>query len=831
MKMQRTRTLFSFLLGSALVLVALFSTGVAWADPPIRIARLSFLTGTVSFSPAGDDQWAYAVLNRPVISGDRLWSDNGSRVELTLDNGALWLGSATSAVVSNIDDRTTQLQLQQGVLDLRVRRMSSDSVVEIDTPNLAFQVTRPGSYHIEVDAQSATTTVVVRSGAAEVYGQGASYVVAGGQGYRFYGTDLRDSEFFAPRGADEFERFVAERDGRFDRVVSARYVSPEVVGYEDLDRYGSWRPVASYGNVWFPQQVASDWAPYRQGHWSWIDPWGWTWVDDAPWGFAPFHYGRWAYVENRWGWIPGPVNVRPVYAPALVAFVGGANFSISVSSGPAIGWFPLGPREVYRPSYNVSREYYRQVNVSNTVINNTVINNTYVSNVTNTTVPVTQVNYVNMRAPNALTAVAPAAFAQSQPVGRAMVRLPNTAISSAQVQPIAPVAPARAAFTGAAPTAQSRPPALIQQQAIVARTAPPPAPMPVGQQVQMLERNPGKPLDRAEAQPAPGRAAAPAPNVKIVNSGRPTSATPPPAVRGDALRARNAPGGASPAAPPTAPTAVSPQVPGQGNRTTMPTPGAPPAPAAATAPPGQGNRITMPPPGAPPAPPPAAAIPPVPPRGDRTTMPTPGAPPALPASPRPPETRAVTQEPPRPPQQVPPGPPRPPESRAVPQEPPRPVPQGQTVAPPSPAPRQPETRAAPEPARPIPPPPPVARQPERVAPPEPPRPIPQPQPPVSPVPADRAAQPVPPRTVPQAQRPVPQPPPPQLVAPRAPETRAVPQEPPLAPPAAQPQAGRPPEVRAAPPQPAAPPAAAAPARPTPNPDAKREDKKDPDKKD
>ena len=141
-----------FAIGFAIALAATFSAGIAWADPPTRIGRLSYLSGTVSFSPAGDDQWAYAVLNRPVVSGDRLWSDNGARVELTLDNGALWLGAATSVVVSNIDDRTTQFELQQGTVDLRIRRISGGNVVEIDTPNLAFQVTRPGRYRIAVDS-------------------------------------------------------------------------------------------------------------------------------------------------------------------------------------------------------------------------------------------------------------------------------------------------------------------------------------------------------------------------------------------------------------------------------------------------------------------------------------------------------------------------------------------------------------------------------------------------------------------------------------------------------------------------------------------------------
>ena len=207
---------------------------------------------------------------------------------------------------------------------------------------------------------------------------------------------------------------------RYDNSVSARYVSPDVVGYQDLDANGTWRVDATYGNVWIPSRVAAGWAPYRDGHWAWVDPWGWTWVDDAPWGFAVSHYGRWANLRGTWGWVPGPVRSRAYYAPALVAFVGGTNFQLAISSGNVggIAWFPLGPREVYRPSYPVSRGYFENVNRSNTVINTTVINNYY--NNTN----VTNVVYANRQVPGAVVAVPTTAFVQSQPVSRAAVRRP-----------------------------------------------------------------------------------------------------------------------------------------------------------------------------------------------------------------------------------------------------------------------------------------------------------------------------------------------------------------------------------------------------------------------
>jgi hypothetical protein len=539
--------------------------GASDSDPPVRVGRLSYLSGEVSFSPGGNDEWVHASVNRPIVTGDKLWADNQARAEIAVDNSTWWLGEQTSVVVSNLDDRVVQLQLQQGSLDVRVRRFAEGNIVEVDTPNLAFSITRPGRYRIEVDPQGDTTMVAVRAGMGDVYGESASYVVTSGQAYRFYGTDVSDSELVALPRQDAFDTWVASRDRRYDRVASVRYVSPEVVGYEDLDGYGGWSVVSDYGNVWFPRRVQAGWAPYRDGHWAWIDPWGWTWVDDQPWGFAPFHYGRWAYFNRGWGWIPGPRTVRPVYAPALVAFVGGAGFGLSVSSGPAIGWFALGPREVYVPPYSVSRNYFRQVNVSNTTVNVTNITNIY-----NNPAQVAQLNYVNRAAPNGVTAVPPAAFAQSQNVARAAVALPAGAIQRAEVRPVAAVAPARPAFLGAAPVAQARPPAAVVQRAVVAKAPPPPPPVPDLQKMQALEKNPGRPLNRAELQTlrrATPPSATAQPQVKVVEQPKPAATAAPPARAEGAAGSRRAGGppgaaGAGIAPPSGTPSAAATAPPG-----------------------------------------------------------------------------------------------------------------------------------------------------------------------------------------------------------------------------------------------------------------------------
>ena len=142
---------------------------------------------------------------------------------------------------------------------------------------------------------------------------------------------------------DGFDAWSAERDRRYDRARSTAYVSRQMIGYPDLDEYGRWETSGEYGALWYPSSVPGDWAPYRYGRWSWVGGWGWTWVDDAPWGYAPFHYGRWVYVGQRWGWAPGGYVARPMWSPAMVGWYGGDGWSFSVSYGaPVYGWVPLG---------------------------------------------------------------------------------------------------------------------------------------------------------------------------------------------------------------------------------------------------------------------------------------------------------------------------------------------------------------------------------------------------------------------------------------------------------------------------------------------------------
>ena len=512
---------------------ALFMSSGALADPPARVARLSQIGGTVSFSPAGEEDWVLAQGNRPLITGDRVWSDAGSHAELQIGAAAARLGANTSVVLLNLDDTVGQFQVAQGTLNLRVRRIFGDQFFEIDTPNLAFSIRRAGDYRIDVDPSGNTTVINVRSGQGEAWGEGIAYTIDGGQRYTFVGEGLRDYRLDPLPPPDEFDRWSLDRDRREDAAVAARYVSPEVVGYSDLDDYGTWRNVEGYGNVWAPTSVAAEWVPYHYGRWGWVDPWGWTWIDDAPWGFAPFHYGRWAYLSSRWCWVPGPIAVRPVYAPALVAFVGGGGFRLSVGGGPVAGvaWFPLGPGEVYRPAYGYSRTYFTNINVSNTVVNTTVINNVY------NNVNVTNIVYRNREAPGAITAVPAASFASAEPVARHAVPVSRDVMAREQVTSVAAVAPSHtsviaagvvAAGAAAVVVAGRRPPPSALSRTVVARTAPPPPAPSFAAKASLLAAQPGKPLEAEKLTRIRDEHKVEAPKVKMVAP----SVTPQPLAKG-----------------------------------------------------------------------------------------------------------------------------------------------------------------------------------------------------------------------------------------------------------------------------------------------------------
>jgi hypothetical protein len=426
-------------------------------DPPTRVARLSYIDGTVSLQPGGDGEWGSAAKNRPMTIGDKIWVDKDSRAELQAGQAAIHLGSMTALSFLNLDANITQMRLAEGSVNFRVRELREGDLYEVDAPNLAFTVKQAGAFRIDVDESGEASRVTVFRGEGEVTAGGKTYEVHSGERAEFNGTDNIEYSVNRAPGPDGLDRWANERDLKEDNSVSAKYVSRDMVGYSDLDDHGTWSEEPEYGHVWYPREVAVDWAPYSYGYWNWVGPWGWTWVDYSPWGFAPFHYGRWAFIGSRWGWCPGPFYGSPIYGPAFVGFLGGGF-------GFGVGWFPLGFGEPFFPWFRCGRGFRERINVHNTFIRNTNVFNRNIHNV----------NFVNAHNVRAVTVANHNAFVNGQPIHRGASRVTAASLRGANVTNSVGLRPTQHSSLGAANVNSRvpRPSTAVQNRAVFARTAP-----------------------------------------------------------------------------------------------------------------------------------------------------------------------------------------------------------------------------------------------------------------------------------------------------------------------------------------------------------------------
>ena len=381
-------------------------------DPPTRVGRLARVTGTVSYHTRGDSQWTPAAMNFPVASGSSFWTEPRSGVELEFSGSRIALAGGSEIDIGTLDASGLQATLTQGEAILRPRALADGESWTLVTPRGTLTTSHPGRIIVRAGDTEAPTRVSVLEGEARIIGPGLDQALTAGQTASITGTDSLQATL-EPAGPDSFANEVQQRErppvpppARM-RPVPPPPMIASIPGGEELAGYGAWGASPDYGEVWYPR-VDAGWVPYRQGHWAFIAPWGWTWVDDAPWGFAPFHYGRWVQLYGRWAWTPGFDHERghgyPVYAPALVAFVG---LGVGVTIGAAfatrsIGWIPLGPREPFRPWYHASPRYL------------SAVNGPRVTTITNITTTIT--NVTNFRNRTAGTMVPASAMTASRPI-------------------------------------------------------------------------------------------------------------------------------------------------------------------------------------------------------------------------------------------------------------------------------------------------------------------------------------------------------------------------------------------------------------------------------
>jgi hypothetical protein len=438
-----TMKLLAGFVGASLITCAVFAQ--TQNDPPGRVGRLAFAEGTVSFHDDEDNGWTKAVVNTPLTTGDALWTEPNSRSEVSLAGTRIRMDGSTELGMSQIDDSLVRLQLAQGRVDVKTTtQMEATQPYEIVTPRGTITLQQQGDYYVEAGSQQDPTRLGVRAGAAQIQGlNGQTLAVRPGEVGEVYGdgTSMQLKTVRAAPPAPAASWAARDKQVVYDR--QPEYLPVGMTGYEDLNGYGNWVNDGNYGQVWVPRSTPADWAPYRTGHWSYVKPWGWTWIDEQPWGFAPYHYGRWANSNNRWVWVPPQREQRPVYAPALVAFVGGSELAAQLGnqgrdSGP-VGWFPLGPREAYVPPYSTNRDYYQRINRAARIQDRDMEDRWERAQRREAFVAGQNSVLANQRF---ATIVPSQAFVRSQPVQRAAMKVTADQIAKAAVAPVsAPPSP------------------------------------------------------------------------------------------------------------------------------------------------------------------------------------------------------------------------------------------------------------------------------------------------------------------------------------------------------------------------------------------------------
>jgi|GEM_PF-6673806 len=494
------KLVISALCGAAL---AISCSAFAQDDPPPEAGRISYISGNVSIQPVTSDDWGQAYPNLPVGPGDRIFTDSDGRAEIQV--GQTYVRIGPNSDVTLVDDSAFNINfgIAQGSVHLHSFGLWPRQLLDVSTPNGNVEFGNAGDLRVDVLHTDGATVFTNLGQFADITAAGDYRQELGyGQSIEIAGSNPVYPQWLQPNGPDDLDSWSQQRDQQLSRVASFQYVSPDIPGAADLDASGDWQPATEYGAVWFPRDVSADWQPYHYGHWIDRDPWGWVWVEDESWGYAPFHYGRWVNYNNRWGWVPGPVNVWPVWSPALVVFAGGVHFG--GGGGGLSVWFPLGPGEAYRPWYHCSPRYIDQVNITNIRESPRVhVQNTYV-NIVN----VTNITYVNQT--RGATAMRQNDFASGASVRNVAVRVDPREMQQARALQQPEVAPSPRAIVSR-PVARPVPvsnqrPVLINQQGkqIAARPGAVPVAPPVRQEPQ-IRPLPGRTIVAAPAHQVPNR--------------------------------------------------------------------------------------------------------------------------------------------------------------------------------------------------------------------------------------------------------------------------------------------------------------------------------------
>lgn len=294
-------------------------------DSLTSLSYISYLERYATIFPASQKDSLDAVVNMPILPGDRIETARGSRAEIQLADGStVWLDQFTTldfdAIARSRDSsaQRTVLFLAAGTLALEVG--PNAPTVRLDTKAGTVYLAKGGLYRLEVEGDR--LQVVTVQGTAELPAGLGSAILRGGLAAWVVDGEA-GSQFSWAGSSDEFWQWVVERRTPPTESTTARYVQNQTRAYI-LDSYGDWVYVTELGAYGWRPRVSLTWVPYRFGRWYWT-PVGWSWVSYEPWGWYPYHYGSWYFsVGIGWVWfwdeVWAPAWVHWIYTPGYVGW-------------------------------------------------------------------------------------------------------------------------------------------------------------------------------------------------------------------------------------------------------------------------------------------------------------------------------------------------------------------------------------------------------------------------------------------------------------------------------------------------------------------------------
>ncbi|MGQ9618871.1 MAG: DUF6600 domain-containing protein [Candidatus Aminicenantia bacterium] len=307
------------------------------------IGRISYIKGDVYIQRGQDLGFESATINFPVTAGDRIATSDGM-TEIYIGNANyIRLDRDTKLDVLALSKRSEErvLRLWTGNIYLSIKRISMERDIEVQMGDVSVYVIQPGIYRIDASDRTSGTLFVIK-GAVEAQALNGNSIIRSNQSVSWEEGELGRTRTYYASNFDEFDDFNESRESLISRTKVQRYLPSDLYDYEwELDYYGRWHYLSSYGWVWVPPHVFYDWRPYYWGRWVWY-PWGWTWVPYEPWGWVTFHYGRWQWhVSIGWYWVP-----TTIWGPAWVHWTWGDYW---------IGWCPI---DIYNRPVIIVNNYW-----------------------------------------------------------------------------------------------------------------------------------------------------------------------------------------------------------------------------------------------------------------------------------------------------------------------------------------------------------------------------------------------------------------------------------------------------------------------------------------